>query len=108
MGGVWCAVAVWCCMRLCGLICHSCVCVCVCCATACVCMWWWWWCSVCVRTCWPFALAVWCCMWLCGLIVWPLALAIWCWMRLCGLICNLFARVMCHHVCVWVGGGGWV
>ena len=23
-------------------------------------------------------------------------------MRLCGLICNLFARVMCHHVCVRV------
>ena len=23
-------------------------------------------------------------------------------MRLCGLICNLFARVMCHHVCVCV------
>ena len=95
--GVWCVyVCVCACVALllwqsgaaCGsadlFVTHVCVCVCVCCATACVCMWWWWWCSVCVRTCWPFAVAVWDCM------------------RLCGLICHPLVRVMCHHVCVCV------
>ena len=95
------ALAVWCCMRLCGLICHPCVCVCVCvcCATTCVCV------CVCVCVCACGVRAV-CVCGVCVRVLWQSGATCDC--------ADLFAtrvRVMCHHVCVCVwcvvcGGGG--